>query len=186
MRNTLIFTFASVLFFISNAENAKADGAVYPGNLDTPSYLPNDNNRYHGHVIEACRHYMEAIEEERNSKSSISITERRERVSEATEELLKRIELYPDEINDTYWTQDGLYASPLYAAVFGNDILLVQYMLQKGALPFLPDYCYTECELSPELQAILFHARNQYNILEICLKARRAGINLEGEKPNGR
>ena len=85
-----------------------------------------------------------------------------------------------------YWTQDGLYASPLYAAVFGNDILLVRYMLQKGALPFLPDYCYTECELSPELQAILFHARNQYNILEICLKARRAGINLEGEQPSGR
>lgn len=186
MKNTLIVSIVSVLFFLVMAETVKADGAIYPGNLDKPSYLSLDKDKYCGHVIEACRHYMESIEEERNPKSKIPIQERHSLVLAATENLMKRIELYPDEINDTYWTQDGLYASPLYAAVFGNDFQLLQYVLQKGALPFLPDYCYTECELSPELQTLLFNARNQYNILEVFLKARKSGININGEKPRAR
>lgn len=183
IKNTLIISLVSVLFSLVTTETAKADGAVYPGNLDKPSYLALDKDKYCGHVIEACREYMEAIEVERNPKSAISVQEKRERVSKAAETLMKRIELYPDEINDTYWTQDGLYTSPLYAAVFGNDVQLLQYVLQKGALPFLPDYCYTECEISPELQTLLVNARKQYNILEVFLKAKKSGINLNGEKP---
>lgn len=185
MKKAILLTCTAIVAVLS-APIAGADGAVYPGNLDKPSYLPDDKEKYHGHVIEACRCYMEAIEESRNAKSSLSEQERREKVAEARRNMVERVNRYPDEINDTYWTQDGLYASPLYAAVFGNDYELVQYMLQQGALPFLPDYCYAELKISPEIQSLLFHTRIQYNILEICLKAKKAGIKLEGEQPSGR
>lgn len=94
--------------------------------------------------------------------------------------------MHPDEINDTFWTHYDLEAFPLYAAVIGNDWRLVQYMLEKGALPFLPDYCFEGLEISPEIQTLLSHARSQYNILEICLQARKANIKIEGEKPSDR
>ena len=181
-----ILTTTALCLAVAYASPAKADGAIYPGNLDKSSYLANDKERYQGHVIEACRLYIEAIEEARNTKSRLSEQEHVEKTEAARRCLIERIELYPDEINDTYWTQDGLYASPLYAALVGNDSSLVHYILQKGALPFLPDYCYTENQLSPEVQVLLFHARNRYNILEICLQAQRAGIKIEGEKPSRR
>lgn len=185
MKKAILLTCTAIVAVLS-APIAGADGAIYPGNLDRSSYLADDKERYQGHVIEACRLYIEAIEEARNTKSRLSEQEHVEKTEAARRYLIERIELYPDEINDTYWTQDGLYASPLYAAVFGNDYELVQHMLQQGALPFLPDYCYAELKISPEIQSLLFHARNQYNLLEICLKAKKAGIKLEGEKPSGR
>lgn len=165
---------------------AYADSAVYPGNLDKPSYLGVDKEKIQGHVIEACRAYIEAIEERRNPKSPLSEQERRDKVAMAQKELVKRVDMYPDEINDTFWAHYALEASPLYAAVVGNDWRLVQHMLEKGALPFLPDYCFEGLEISPEIQVLLSHARSQYNILEICLQARKAGIKIEGEKPSNR
>lgn len=129
---------------------------------------------------------MEAISDSRNPKSSLSEQEHKERIAQARKELVKRVDTYPDEINDTLWAHYALEASPLYAAVFGNDCDLVEYMLQKGALPFLPDDCYSDLELSRDAKAVLFRARSQYNVLEICLKARKAGIKIEGEVPRDR
>lgn len=163
-----------------------ADSAVYPGNLDKPSYLGADKEKIQGHLIEACCAYMEAIGETRNPKSPFSKQELKDKVAMAQKELVKRVDMYPDEINDTFWAHYALEASPLYAAVFGNDWHLVQYMLEKGALPFLPDYCFEGLEISSEIQALLSHARSQYNMLEICLQARKAGIKIEGEKPSDR
>ncbi len=185
MNKTLLMTCAAALAVLT-AGNACADAAVYPGNLEKPSYLASKKEKMQGHVIEACCAYMEAIAEAKNPKSSLSEQEHNNKLALARKELLKRVEMYPDEINDTYWAHDALEASPLYAAVVSNDYRMVQLMLEKGALPFLPDYCYEGLELSPEVQTVLAHARLQYNVLEICLKARKAGITIEGEKPSAR
>ena len=186
MKKIQLIAITTTLAVLSSAI-AKADSAIYPGNLDKPSYLGVDPKRK-GHVIEACKAYMEAIDESRNpEENTISEQEHKDRIAKAKEELMKRIETYPDEINDTHWSApNGLEASPFYAAVYGNDCDLLEYVLNKGALPFMPEYCYSDLELSRDVKAILYHARSQYNILEICLKARKAGIKIEGEEPSDR
>lgn len=132
----------------------------------------------------ACWLYMEAVTTLRHTPpSSPHVQAHRERVAAAREELVKRLEMYPDEINDAYWGHNELVASPLYAAVYGDDVELVQYMLNKGALPFMPEYCYEGQDLSEEVKSVLFHARAQYNVLEVFLQARKAGIKLEGDQP---
>lgn len=185
MKKIQLFTFATALAVFSSAI-AKADSAVYPGNLDKPSYLVVDPE-YKGHVIEACTAYMEAVEDSRDPRINIPEQEHKDRIAKAKEELMKRIETYPDEINDTrYSGPNGLEASPFYAAVYGNDCDLLKYVLKKGALPLMPEYCYSGLELSRDVKSVLYHARRQYNILEICLKARKAGIKIEGEEPSDR
>lgn len=184
MRMIQFFTCATALAVLS-AAMVKADGGVYPGNLDKRPLMHSDEG-YKGHVIEACTAYMEAIEDSRTPTCPLSAKEHKERIAILREELKKRIEKYPDEINDTYWGHHALTASPLYAAVYGNDCDLLKYVLEKGALPFLPDYCYSDLELSRDVESILYHARSQYNMLEICLKAKKAGIEIEGEEPTNR
>ncbi|MCH5285080.1 MAG: hypothetical protein J1E42_05710 [Akkermansiaceae bacterium] len=162
---------------------AKADAGIYPGDPDKPSHLC-VGAEYEGHVIQACEAYMRAITDaDRLDDVTLSEQMRRDMVSAARRELMDRIEKYPDEINDTCWSHGALQVSPLYAAVYGNDCELVEFMLNKGALPFLPDYCYSGLELSRDVRAVLSHARSQYNILEIILKAKKAGIEIEGEMP---
>ena len=185
MKTIQCFTFATALAALTLV-TAKADSAIYPGNLDKPSYLGVDPKRK-GHVIEACKAYMEAVEDSRDPRINIPEQEHKDRIAKAKEELMKRIETYPDEINDTHWSApNGLEASPFYAAVYGNDCDLLEYVLKKGALPFMPEYCYSGLELSRDVKSVLYHARRQYNILEICLKARKAGIKIEGEEPSDR
>ena len=164
---------------------AKADGGVYPGNLDKQFHLRTDEE-YKGHVIEACEAYMAAVADSRDPRCPLSAQEHKDRIALLKEELMQRIEKYPDEINDTYWGHHALVASPFYAAVYGNDCDLLQYVLKKGALPFMPEYCYSGLKLSRDVESVLYHARSQYNILEICLKAKKAGVKIEGEEPTGR
>lgn len=184
MKNFRLLAFTGALAILSSAI-AKADGGVYPGNLDKDSHSCHDE-QYKGHVIESCVAYIEAVSDSRRPECPLSEKEHKERIAMVREELMKRIEKYPDEINDTYWGHHALVASPLYAAVYGNDCDLLKYVLKKGALPFLPDYCYSDLELSRDVKSVLYHARSRYNILEICLKAKRAGIQIEGEEPTGR
>lgn len=183
MKNTLFMTGAAVLLSLAAAGTAKADGAVYPGNPDEPKYDV-FGEKYKGHVVEACCLYMEAVTSLRHAHASTHEQERKERVAAAKAELIKRVETYPNEINDAYWGHGELVASPLYAAVYGNDVELVQYMLKKGALPFMPEYCYDEQGISEDVKSVLYHARAQYNVLEIFLQAGRAGIKLEGDQPS--
>lgn len=68
-----------------------ADSAVYPGNLDKPSYLGTDKGKIQGLLIEAYCAYMEALEETRTPKSSLSEQERRDKVAMAQKELVKRV-----------------------------------------------------------------------------------------------
>lgn len=157
---------------------AIADGAVYPGNLDKPIYLSLEKNM-DGHLVQACRDYMEAVSNMRHAGRSSSEQDLRDKVAMARRELVKRVEMFPDEINDTHWGHYELVASPLYAAVYGNDSNLVKLMLDKGALPFLPDYCFSDLELSRDVKSLLAQARSRYDILEICLQAREAGIDIE-------
>lgn len=161
-----------------------ADGAVYPGDVDKPFKLINDP-KYKGHVIEACHAYMEAVDATRNPElaPSLSESECREKLAAAREELMKRVEMYPDEINDTDWGHHAFETSPFFAAVYGNDLDLVVFMVKRGALPFVPEYCYNGLELSFDLRSYLFQMRNRYNVLEIMLKARKAGIEIEGKEP---
>ena len=122
-------------------DKAYADGAVYPGDVDKPFKLINDPE-YKGHVIEACHAYMEAVDAMRNPESALSAREREEKLAAAREELMKRVEMYPDEINDTDWGHHAFETSPFFAAVYGNDLDLVVFMVKRGALPFVPEYCY--------------------------------------------
>lgn len=181
MKRTLLTCLAALTLLPGTA---RADGGAFPGNPDEPFYAPLDQERYCGHVLEACFVYVEAIREARRPHAGSSVQERAERVAEARQELIKRVEMYPDEINDTYWAHHAFEMSPLYAAVIGNDDILVKFMLDQGALPFFPDYSYEDLEISKDVQALLSQARRRYNVLEICLKARKAGIDLEGEEPS--
>jgi len=48
-------------------------------------------------------------------------------------------------------------------------------MLEKGALPFLPDYCLEGLEISPEIQALLSHARSRYKYFGNMSASQKSG-----------
>ena len=192
MKKSLFITCAAILLSFAAADKATADGAVYPGNPDKGKTLGYDE----GHVIHACETYMKAVysllstirSDYHPESKEQRIQSGKEKVERAREELIKKVEQYPDEINDTLWIRGFLEYSPLFVAVFSNDVKLVKYMLDKGALPFLPDEAYNMIGeygvvLSDEVKAVLSQARAKYNVLEIMLKARKAGIKLEGTMP---
>lgn len=184
MKTHILIMACAMALTLPAMDKSFADGAVYPGDVDKPFKLINDPE-YKGHVIEACHAYMEAVDATRNPElaPSLSESECREKLAAAREELMKRVEMYPDEINDTDWGHHAFETSPFFAAVYGNDLDLVVFMVKRGALPFVPEYCYNGLELSFDLRSYLFQMRNRYNVLEIMLKARKAGIEIEGKEP---